>query len=116
LPRCSKRHIKGGAFTDRASRSPERTTAITRMAVACEALYRVLRELPLQVGPGEPGGAAFFTRSGQVLRVQYRHRRKQVKARCWQFWSQASTSQINRLTVYGRSSVSALADVCLASA
>jgi len=39
------------------------------VAVACEALYRVLRELPLQVGPGEPGGAAFYTRSWQILKV-----------------------------------------------
>jgi hypothetical protein len=37
------------------------------VAVACETLYRVLRELPLQVGPGEPGGTAFYTRSWQLL-------------------------------------------------
>ncbi len=37
------------------------------VAVACEALYRALREFPLQVGPGEPGGTAFCTRSWQVL-------------------------------------------------
>jgi hypothetical protein len=46
---------------------PERTTATVRVAAACEALYRVLRELPLQVGPGKPGGAAFCTRSWQFL-------------------------------------------------
>lgn len=39
------------------------------MAVACEALYRVLRELPLQVGPGKPGGTAFRTRSWQILQT-----------------------------------------------
>ena len=38
------------------------------VAVACEALYRALRELPLQVGPGGPGGTAFCTRSWQVFR------------------------------------------------
>ena len=38
------------------------------MAFACEALYRaVRRKLPLQVGPGLPGGAAFRTRSQQIL-------------------------------------------------
>src|SRR3569833_2564016 len=37
------------------------------VAVACEALYRGLRELPLQVGPGWPGGTAFCTRSWQIL-------------------------------------------------
>ena len=30
------------------------------VAVACEALYRVFRELPLQAGPGEPGRTAFL--------------------------------------------------------
>lgn len=38
------------------------------MAFACEALYRVVtRKFPLQVGPGSPGGAAFRTRSQQIL-------------------------------------------------
>jgi hypothetical protein len=46
---------------------PERTTATARVAVACEALYRVWREFPLQVGPGKPGGTAFCTRSWQLL-------------------------------------------------
>src|SRR5690242_3957630 len=50
------------------NRGAERTTATARVAVACEALYRVLRELPLQVGPDGPGGTAFCTRSWQFLR------------------------------------------------
>jgi hypothetical protein len=38
------------------------------VAFACEALYRaVTRKLPLLVGPELTGGAAFHTRSQQIL-------------------------------------------------
>ena len=65
LPLCSERPIRGDdPLRDSWGQKGQRPPLV---AVACEALYRVLREFPLQVGPGEPGGTAFCTRSWQLL-------------------------------------------------